>query len=77
MEAIWDDPSHSRVKVPERMVSYVSGAVKKTRNGKVNSLRRNGRDAYGKGGNKRQKPKKNKPQHAKKRKNVSSKLSRQ
>lgn len=49
------------MKVPERMVAYVSGEAKKTRDGKVNSLRRNGRDAYGIAGSQKKK-KENKKQ---------------
>jgi hypothetical protein len=37
-------PGRNRVRVPERMVSYVSGAVKKTRSGKPNDLRRISKD---------------------------------
>jgi hypothetical protein len=40
VEEIRDDPKVPRVRVPEAMVAYVSGAVKKTRSGRPNSLRR-------------------------------------
>lgn len=40
MEEIRDDPKLARVRVPEAMVAYVSGAAKKTRSGRPNSLRR-------------------------------------
>jgi hypothetical protein len=40
VEEIRDLPKISRVRVPETMVAYVSGAVKKTRSGRPNSLRR-------------------------------------
>jgi hypothetical protein len=39
VEAIRDNPRFRRVRVPESMVSYVSGALKKTRTGQVNSMR--------------------------------------
>jgi len=39
VEPIRDDPTKSRVRVPERMVYYVSGRVKKTKSGQVNSMR--------------------------------------
>ena len=39
VECIRDNPKCGRVRVPERMVSYVSGSVKKTRDGKLNSMR--------------------------------------
>lgn len=44
MEPIIDLPGQNRVRVPERMVSYVIGAVKKTRSGKPNDLRRISKD---------------------------------
>jgi len=40
VQPILDDPRHGRVKVPERMVSFVCGEVKKTRNGQLNEMRR-------------------------------------
>ena len=40
VEPIRDHPKKGRVRVPERMVSYVSGAAKKTRDGRANSMRR-------------------------------------
>lgn len=40
VEEIKDDPKAGRVRVPERMVAYTCGARKKTRDGRVNSLRR-------------------------------------
>jgi hypothetical protein len=40
VEEIRDHPKIARVRVPETMVAYVSGAVKKTRSGRPNSLRR-------------------------------------
>jgi hypothetical protein len=44
VERIMDIPGRNRVLVPERMVSYVIGAVKKTRSGKPSTLRRISRD---------------------------------
>jgi len=44
VEEIRDKPGIGRVKVPERMVTYVSGAPKKTRGGNRNGLRRISRD---------------------------------
>ena len=44
VEPIRDHPKMGRVKVPERMVHFVSGATKKTRSGKTNDLRRISRD---------------------------------
>jgi hypothetical protein len=44
VEPIIDMPGRNRVLVPERMVSYVCGAVIKTRSGKPNNLRRISRD---------------------------------
>lgn len=44
VESIRDDYSSRRVRVPERMVEYVSGIAKKTRSGKTNELRRISRD---------------------------------
>jgi negative regulator of replication initiation len=41
VEPIRDDPKKGgRVRVPERMVSYVAGAAKKTSDGRTNSMRR-------------------------------------
>jgi hypothetical protein len=40
VEPIRDHPKKGRVRVPERMVSYVSGAAKTTRDGRVNTMRR-------------------------------------
>ncbi|CAB9497305.1 expressed unknown protein [Seminavis robusta] len=39
VEPIRDHPKRGRVRVPERMVSFVSGSLKKTRKGQVNSMR--------------------------------------
>jgi hypothetical protein len=44
VEPIIDLPGQNRVRVPERMVTYVIGAVKKTRSGKPNDLRRISKD---------------------------------
>lgn len=44
VEPIRDIPGRARVRIPERMVSFVSGEVKKTRNGKTNIMRRISRD---------------------------------
>ena len=71
MEAIQDDPKKNRVKVPERIVAYCSGEAKKTRNGKVNSMRRNGRDAYGTAGMRKKKKKTNKKEQKAKRSSFS------
>lgn len=44
VEAIRDHPSYGRVRIPERLAEYVTGAAKKTKDGKVNELRRISRD---------------------------------
>jgi hypothetical protein len=44
VEEIRDHPKVARVRVPEAMVAYVSGAAKKTRSGRPNSLRRIARE---------------------------------
>ena len=40
VEPIRDNPKAGRVRVPERLVEYVSGSAKKTRDGRTNTLRR-------------------------------------
>jgi hypothetical protein len=46
LESIRDGPKFKRVKVPEKLVQYLCGEAKKTRDGNVNSLRRaRGNDA--------------------------------
>ena len=40
VEPIRDNPKVGRVRVPERMVQYVTGSVKKTRDGRTNTMRR-------------------------------------
>ena len=40
MEPIKDIPGRGRVRVPEKLVSYVTGKVKKIRGGEVNTMRR-------------------------------------
>lgn len=57
VECIIDNPKCGRVRVPERMVSYVSGSLKKNRSGKVNSMRavRDGKDPDDPGAKKRRK----------------------
>jgi len=40
LECIRDRPNFKRVRVPERLVNYLCGEAKKTRDGKVNTLRR-------------------------------------
>lgn len=40
VEPIRDHPTFGRVRVPERLVDYVSGIAKKTKSGKLNGLRR-------------------------------------
>lgn len=40
VEEIRDHPKMGRVRVPEKMVAYVSGSLKKTRSGKANTMRR-------------------------------------
>jgi hypothetical protein len=39
VEPIRDHPKRGRVRVPEKIVSYVSGSVKKTRDGTANTMR--------------------------------------
>lgn len=46
VEAIQDDPKRGRVSVPERLVTYVSGSLKKLRKGQVNTMR-NAQDSQG------------------------------
>jgi hypothetical protein len=43
VEPIIDHPKRGRVKIPERMVTYVVGAAKQTRSGGDNTMRRIGR----------------------------------
>lgn len=40
LECIRDDPDCKRVRVPEKLVNFLCGEAKKTRDGNVNSLRR-------------------------------------
>ena len=40
VEEIRDHPKMGRVRVPEKIVAYVSGSLKKTRSGKANTMRR-------------------------------------
>jgi len=44
VECIRDHPKMGRVRVPEQLVEYVSGQIKKTRSGEQNTLRRISRD---------------------------------
>ena len=44
VQTIIDHPKKGRVKVPERLVAYVSGVEKKTRSGETNTLRRSSRE---------------------------------
>lgn len=44
VESIRDHPTNGRVRVPERIVAYVSGVAKKTPDGRTNTLRRISRD---------------------------------
>jgi hypothetical protein len=44
VQPIIDHPKRGRVRVPERLVAYVSGEEKKTRSGESNKLRRSSRD---------------------------------
>lgn len=57
VECIRDDPRFGRVRVPESMVSYVSGSLKRTRNGKVNTMRTARADASEELSKKKQKKK--------------------
>ena len=47
VQAIIDHPKKGRVRVPEKLVAYVSGEEKRTRDGKINTLRRSSRDSIG------------------------------
>jgi hypothetical protein len=67
VEPIRDVNKKSRVRVPERMVSYVAGVAKKTSDGRTNTMRRiahmepNNKKGSNKG-KKKQCPKKNQQQ---------------
>jgi len=67
VEPIKDDPDCKRVRVPERLILYACGEVKKTRDGRTNSLRRVAR-------NEDTSPKKKKKQKNKRKKSAQGKV---
>lgn len=76
VECIRDVPGQNRVRVPERMVAYMCGTLKKTGDGRVNTLRRVSRaevDRMSKG----QAPAKKKKNNATKKSTVAMRLSDQ
>jgi hypothetical protein len=63
VEAVRDHPTKGRVRVPECMVDYVSGAAKQTRDGRVNTMRRSSGQEEKKQGKPKKKMTRKKNQH--------------